>query len=130
MCLGYDYFGQSSLPLDDRWDAQHGVTRAVMCIKEVINDLKIFVVPDISEDLGACRVFWVPTFDVLQDGPVALDTGAKIGELPQRFADRGVGIVVLRCLLRLLGPFLMGGEFCRFVLSGLSCLDHGSLRRE
>jgi hypothetical protein len=66
-----------------------------MCIKEVINDLEISVVPDISEDLGACRVLWVPTFDVLQDRPIALDMGVKIGELSQRFADCGVGIVIL-----------------------------------
>ena len=68
VCLGYHDFSDLSFVMDDGRYAKHRGVCAIAGVKEVTEDLEVFVVPDIVEDLGEKRVFLVPMLDALQYG--------------------------------------------------------------
>jgi hypothetical protein len=42
------------------WYAEHGIARAVPCVKKAVGHIKAIVVPEVIEHLRAKRVFRIP----------------------------------------------------------------------
>jgi hypothetical protein len=76
MCLRDDDLGQSSLFLNDRWDAQYGFFCVVASIQETVHDLKFLVMPDILQYLGKEGIFGVSLLDLIQYRAVTFHPGA------------------------------------------------------